>query len=295
MKDWKTICKKLLFPPVWLMAILTATSAATLTAVFLNGWEIAAIAYIIYVLAFYTLCVVTLFFVMVFPSWYKTVKDKIYDNAFGKRYMTDAKFRTQVSLNLSLGINLLYVAVNLFSGLRYQTAWFGILAVYYGILAVMRFLLLRVGIGKDLRKELLRSRTCAVILLTLNLILTGAVLMILFQDKGYEYNGILIYVMALYTFYMTTHAIIGIIKYRKLGSPVMSTAKVINLAAALVSMLSLETAMFSQFGADMSRENQRLMIALTGGGVSLIVITLSVYMIVRANREIQILNERNKE
>lgn len=289
--DWKKICKKLLFPPAWLMAVLTVLSAVSLALVFTKGWDASPVAYACYVLSFYTLSVVTLFFIVVFPGWYKRAKSKIYANEFGSRYMTDAKFRTRVSLYLSLGINLLYVAVNLFSGFWYQTAWFGILAVYYAILAVMRFLLLRfvnqVGIGRDLRRELRRSRLCAAILLTLNLILTGAVLMILYQDKGYEYNGVLIYVMALYTFYTTTHAIIDLVKYRKLGSPVMSTAKVISLAAALVSMLSLETAMFSQFGGDMPKDAQRLMIALTGGGVSLAVISLSVYTIIQANRKLK--------
>ena len=73
--------------------------------------------------------------------------------------------------------------------------------------------------------------------------------------------------MALYTFYITTTAIIDMVKYKKYGSPIMSMSKVIKMAAALVSMLSLETAMFSQFGGEMSPAHQRLMIALTGAGV----------------------------
>ena len=115
--------------------------------------------------------------------------------------------------------------------------------------------------------------------------------MILFQDKGYRYSGILIYVMAAYTFYITVIAIINLVKYRKIGSPVMSMAKIINMAAALVSMLSLETAMFSEFNEEMSLENQNLMIMLTGAGVSVAVITMSVYSIVKNSREIKIIME----
>ena len=117
--------------------------------------------------------------------------------------------------------------------------------------------------------------------------------MILYQDKGYEYHGILIYIMAMYTFYITTLAIINLVKYRKLGSPVMSMAKIINMAAALVSMLSLETAMFSEFGGEMSAENQRLFIALTGAGVSIIIVTMSVYSIVKNSKEIRKIMENN--
>ena len=165
------------------------------------------------------------------------------------------------------------------------------LAVYYVIMAVMRCLLVRYvriqKIGTSILGEWRRSRACACILLLINLFLSAAVLMILYQSKGYDYPGIMIYVMALYTFYSTIHAMVDIVKYRKLGSPVMSTAKIVSLSGALVSMLNLETAMFAQFGADMSTEHQRIFIILTGAGVSIAVVTLSVILIVKANQEIR--------
>ena len=100
--------------------------------------------------------------------------------------------------------------------------------------------------------------------------------------------------MAAYTFYTTIHAIVDIVKYRKLGSPVMSTAKIVSLSAALVSMLNLETAMFAQFGGEMPARDQRIMIAATGGGISVIVVTLSVLLIVKATKEIRSCNHGTK-
>lgn len=291
MKDWKAIAKKILFPPMWLKIILVIISTVALVAVFIKGWDTSPIAYIVYVLAFYTLTVVSIACSLNFPRYYKSVRQKINNNKFGNRYLTDVVFKTQFSLYRSLVINLLYVAVNLISGIWFRTAWFIIFAVYYTILAVMRFLLLRYvnknNIGQKLLAELKRSRLCAIILLTVNIALTGAVLMILYQDRGFDYQGILIYVMAMYTFYITTAAVINIAKYRKYNSPIMSTAKVINLAAALVSMLALETAMFSQFGAETSPEAKKIMVAATGGGVSIIIVSIAIYMMVRANKEIK--------
>lgn len=52
-------------------------------------------------------------------------------------------------------------------------------------------------------------------------------------------------------------------------------------------MLSLETAMFSQFGSEMSAESQGIMIALTGAGVSIAVIAMSAVMIYRTGNEIR--------
>ena len=289
--DWKKIGKKLLFPPVWVMLTLTVISAVALVTVFVKGWETAIVAYFVYFLSFYTLCVVSIFLGKVLPSRYRAIRQMIYENPFGNRYMTDKTFRTKVSLYISLGINLLYVALQGLQWHLFRSWWFVVLAVYYAILSVMRFLLLRYvrtnEIGSSILSEWKRSRVCAAILMLVNLCLTGAVLLILYQDKGYDYPGILIYVMALYTFYSTINTIIQTIKYRKLGSPVLSTAKVIALSAALVSMLNLETAMFSQFGGEMSVENQRLMIILTGAGISIAINAMSAVLIVKSTHAIQ--------
>lgn len=298
--DWKKVGKKLLYPPLWLMIILTVLSTVALVAVFVKGWDTSPVAYVVYVIAFYTLSVITIACIKVFPRYYRSAKQKVYDNKFGNKYMTDAAYRTHFSLYMSLGINLLYVATNLFTGIWYRSVWSITLAAYYIILAVMRFLLLRfvgqTGIGKDRIKELRRSRLCGIILMDVNLALSGVVVLVIVQNKGFEYNGILIYVMAMYTFYVTIHSVINMVKYRKYNSPIMSTAKTISFAAALVSMLSLETAMLSQFGGEnTSPYFDQIMVGATGAGVSIIVLTMSVYTIVRANTELKKLKINNSQ
>lgn len=289
--DWKKFGKKLLFPPVWLMLTLTVISTAALIFVFVKGMEESIPAYMVFALSFYTLCVASVYCVLVLPRQYRTIKQKIYDIPLGNRFLTDRVFRTNVSLSVSFVINMLYVGINLWSWHTLKSYWFLVLGVYYSVMAVMRFLLMRYvriqKIGTSVLGEWKRSRVCACFLLLINLSLSGAVLMILYQSKGYDYPGILIYVMALYTFYAFIHAIVEIVKYRKFGSPVMSTAKIVSLSAALVSMLNLETAMFAQFGGDMSPENQRIFIILTGAGVSITVVTLSVLLIVSATKAIR--------
>ena len=289
--NWKKIGKKLLFPPVWLMMLLVTACAAALTVVFVRHMEQSIPAYLVYALSFYTLCVFTVFCVMVLPKQYTAIRQRLYDDPLGNRLLTDRVFRTRLSLSMSLGISILYVSIHLWSWYAVGSYWFAVLAVYYGIMAVMRFLLVRYvriqKIGTSILSEWRRSRICAYILLLINLSLSGAVLMILYQSKGYDYPGVLIYVMALYTFYSTIRAIADIVTYRKMGSPIMTTARIVSLSAALVSMLNLETAMFSQFGADMSPEHQRIFIILTGAGVSISVVTLSVGLIVKATKEIR--------
>ncbi len=277
MKNCKRILNRFLFLPGWLSIILIAVSAGGLAFVFIKRLEKTPLAYGVYVVSFYTLCVVCAWAFFVLPGWYKRVKNKIYGNKYGNKYMTDPAYKINVNLYRSFCINLLYVVFNIYSAFRYSTAWFFIFAVYYSIMAVMRFLMLRyvtkVGIGKNRLGELKRAVLCSYILVTVNLSLAGAVLMVVNFGRGFSYDGILIYVVAMYTFYITASAIVGIVKYRKYDSPVMSMAKFVSLASALFSMLTLETAMFSQFGGDTSLEVQKIMIISTGVGIALIVVS----------------------
>ena len=66
----------------------------------------------------------------------------------------------------------------------------------------------------------------------------------------------------------------------------MSAAKAINLTAALVSMLSLETAMLAQFGGDDVMFRQ-IMTSATGAGVCVIVLGMAVYMIVKSTKALK--------
>ncbi len=289
--DWKKFWRKVLFPPVWLIIILTIFSAAVLVLVFAKCWESSPAASIAYVMSFYALTILSLAFWKVFPKYYGNIKEIVYRNKYANQYLTDVTFKTNITLYRSLAINLLYVAVNAVSAVIYRTCWFAIFAVYYGIMAVMRFLLLRyvrrTGIGVNRLEELKRARFCSYILTSVNVALSGAVLMMVYYNRGFEYQGFLIYVVAIYTFYSTITASIDMVKYRKYKSPVMSVSKVIKLASALFSVLFLETAMFSQFGADTSPEAKRIMIMATGAGISVIVVATALYMIICTTKEMK--------
>ena len=63
-------------------------------------------------------------------------------------------------------------------------------------------------------------------------------------------------------------------------------AKVISLASALVSILSLETAMLSQFGGSDDMAFRQLMIAATGAGVCAIILGIAVYMMIHAAKQL---------
>lgn len=207
--------------------------------------------------------------------------------AVGEKYLTDIRFRAGVSLYQGFLVNLLYIAMKLAVGLWYRSVWFISLAAYYALLAVMRFLLARRLNAREEAAELRRYRLCGFMLLFMNQALTGVVILMIRQNRGFYYPGVLIYAMAAYAFYAVIIAVVNLVKTRQYKSPVLSAAKVISLVAALVSILSLETAMMARFGGDEDPMFRRIMIGATGGGICAVVTGMAVCMIWRANKKLK--------
>ncbi|MBR0449674.1 MAG: hypothetical protein IIX30_02540, partial [Clostridia bacterium] len=90
-------------------------------------------------------------------------------------------------------------------------------------------------------------------------------------------------------------AIINVVKYRKYNSPVFSASKAISLAAALVSMLTLESTMLTTFSdATMTETSQKLMLGTTGGAISIIIVVIAIYMIVTGKKKLKSLRSEVK-
>lgn len=300
LQNIKKVMKKIFFlPPV--PTLLIAIPAYGLVIYVLTAGSVEpTVAYTAYVLSAYAF-IITVTGVIGMIYWIRTGIElppflkKMLSIPLLRRYVKEEVFRAEAALYFGFLINLLYVGIKLFSGAYYKSVWFGTLAVYYTLLAVMRFSLLhhmrkqeKTESGKAASWR--RYRLCGMILLFMNWALLGIIVLVLRQNRGFEYPGVLIYAMALYTFYAAIMAVRNVIKFRKYGSPVLSAAKVINLTAALVSMLSLETAMLTQFGTVDDAGFRQIMMAATGFGVSAVVLGMAVYMIVHATKTIKIIN-----
>jgi hypothetical protein len=259
-------------------------------------------AYIVYVLSAYAMVVL----ILGFPGILNALKTGFWNakpiqwfqsTALGGKFLNSTVFRSEVSLHQGLAVNLLYVALKLVTGILYRSVWLIALAVYYLLLAVMRAVLVgyvhREKIGENIPREFRRYRVCGYVLLVMNQALAAIVIYIVHQNQGFSYPGTLIYGMALYAFYAIITAIINVVKFRKLGSPVLSAAKCVNLTAALVSMLSLETAMLLEFGGDLTF--RFWMTAVSGGVVCTFVLAMAIYMIVRATKYLNQQKSQPKE
>ena len=101
--------------------------------------------------------------------------------------------------------------------------------------------------------------------------------------------------MAAYTFFAFTIAMVNMVKYRKFNSPVYSASKAINMAAACVSMLTLESTMLTTFGGEeMDALTRKIMLGLSGGVISVVIVAMAVYMIVQSNKKMKSLKTEVK-
>lgn len=295
MEKFKQICKKIFCLP-FLPTVLIAVPSFTLCFVLLGVGGKGVLSYISYALSAYAM-IITVTAVIKFCKIPKksifelSIFQPIRKISVGKRYLDDETFRSEVSLYTGLFINFAYVIIKLFSGIYYHSIWFAALSVYYLFLSVIRFLLLhhvrKSPIGNEYYSELKRYRLCGIMLMIMNVALGVIVTLVVVQNEGFQYAGFLIYIMAIYTFYAVITSVVNLIKFRKYKSPILSAAKVINLTAALVSMLSLETAMLSQFDPSQDITTRRTFTATTGFVVCVFVLGASIYMIMKANKKLK--------
>ncbi|MGM9624376.1 MAG: hypothetical protein ACI3XM_01590 [Eubacteriales bacterium] len=243
------------------------------------------------VLSAYILSVFTLLAVCrKLPGWIAYWKRIRYENPYVLLFMSDTALRVRLSLGFSVATNTAYALFQLCMGMYHASVWFYAFAVYYGLLVLMRLFLLRevnAGTpGQNLLREWERYRFCGIILLVMNLSLGTIVAFIVLQNRGFSHHPVTTVVMAIYTFCALIYSIRGLFKFKKYRSPVYTATKTVRLAAALVSVLTLETALLSAFGGS-DEHARRLITAATGSVVTGIILIIAVTMIIRSTREIR--------
>ncbi len=288
MDFFKRTVKSLLFPPVWVMILLIPL--ATFLLIFgmvVLGVE-AIPTYLFYVLSAYTLtvwCIRT-------PRLVKSVKRWKQDSPLAQRWFDDVRLRTNVLLLGSLIWNVGYAVFQMGLGLYHRSFWFGSIGMYYLFLACMRsFLAWHTGHympGARRESELKKYCACGWTLLLMNTALVAMIFFMIYFGRTFRHHEITTIAMAAYTFTAFTAAIVSIVRYRKYDSPVLSASKAISLAAASVSMLTLGATMLTTFGGEESPMFRTVMLTLIGTGVSLFILTMAIYMIVKGNKKIKL-------
>ena len=294
--DWKKLGTTLLFPctAVRILLIPIATAFLVLSMVFLGTTALPSC--LSYALAFYTLTV----WCLRIPDILRFFGSVKRENRYVKRWLSDPQLRTRITMYGSLLWNAAYAVMQFGLGVIHSTFWFYSLAGYYFCLALMRLYLLRHikknRPGEKMRQELLRYRTCGWIFLLLNLTLTILIFFMVYWNRTFHHHEITTITLAAYTFTAFTMAIVNSVKYRKYNSPALSAGKAISLASACVSMLTLTSTMLTTFNdGSVDLVGRRIILGATGGAVSVFIIVMAIFMIVRSTKRLRAMTDTEEK
>ena len=189
----------------------------------------------------------------------------------------DRRFSIVFSAGCTLVINLAYGLGHAVLGVMEASSWLLVMAAYHILLGVMRF-----GAVLTERRhtsERFVMRLCGGILVVLAIILGASTALSILQDRAMPHGLIIMLIIAIYTFWKLTMAIVHTVQAHQSGTPLTKTIRNITLASALAAMMTMQRSMLASFGADMPAGDVLLFNALTGGGVFLIVLLMGFNMI----------------
>ena len=287
MEKYKKIGLKLLYPHIAIIILLIIISIPLLVWSMVVLGTTHFVSIISYVLSAYTLTIVC-FRIPNIINFCKKIKN---ENKYIVRLTTDRHLRMKISLIAAFVVNVVYAIFQFFIGLYHGSFWFYSMFLYYLLLAVMRYFLMRHTLANEAnekpKSELLKYCFCGWMMLILNIALAVMVFFMVYWNKTFNHHEITTIALAAYTFTAFTMAIINFVKYKKIKSPVYSAAKSISLTSACVSIITLEATMLTSFGADMDIVVRKLFLGLTGGVVSLFVVLLAINIIVNGMTKIK--------
>lgn len=280
--------QKLLHPSKWVLIFVPPLSFAALIFIFATQTTRSASAYMIYCMSAYSLTI----WLAALPRLIKEMKTAIMTSRFMRkvssskitgRYLNDLAFRGNVSIYQGMVVNAFYVVFRIVAGIRYASVWFISMAVYHLVLGGLWAYLVVCYRRRDPELERRCYHTTAWLLFLLNIPMGGMIVLMVRTNSAFSYPGSIIYLSALYTFYTMVSSVLNLVKFRKLGSPILSAAKVLNFIAAMMSILGLQTAMISRFSEN-GESYRKMMNAITGGFVYGIVILIAVIMLLHSRK-----------
>lgn len=226
------------------------------------------------------------------------IKEFLYKYKYVEKYLTDDIFQTQTMLLASLAMNIAAATFKFVMGVWFGSKWLVTVSIYFLTLSAMRLLLLnRERKSKKLETpehkrlyDLKSYRACGYMVLFMNMIVGGMIVQMLVDNEGYDYPGLMLYLIGLFAIANFANAIYNVKKYWHIYNPMISAAKRLSFSTALVLLYTLQTSALARFGNN-HEQLRRLLNSISGAVVELVLFTMAILMIVRSNQEMHKLKE----
>ena len=279
---WKKI-----FPmPIWADALLFTACCAGLIWVFINGLELWWPAYILYGLSAYSLTALCIHI----PAAVRMERSWRVDHPKADAFLRNKELKFSLELYAEQFINFAYGIYKIAAGMIVGSAWIGADGIYNMVQAMIQlFQILRRKKPGSIPQQWRSYRFCGVLILLMHLTLIGIVFQMVNWNRVEESGEIMIIATAAFAFYKFISSFIDLAKDRKHKHPIDSSVRMLELSQAIFAIFSLQAGLLHTFGTGKHWEHW-LNLAV-GCMVCLLTAAMGIYMIHRANREIQKLQE----
>lgn len=291
----KTFLKKVNTPPSWVITIAYASAVllsafAVIALATEKRWS--AAAFVIYASALLA---------VVYSGWItvrfvKKLSDKVSDFAdkytFTRNLKTDYGFQTAFFGACSFVGNVAYTVFLCITALYSGATWYWALAAYYLFLIAVRGGVLLEKRSQDrkyrnkplyLKRERIRTYSfCGTMLIALTLALMVVFLEMIVDGQRLQTVNFTIYAFVAFTAYRMVMAAYHFLKSKRYQDLAVRAVRNINLATALVTLFSLQTALLDAFSTP---ERARIWNAVTGALVCALVVAIGVYMLISASQK----------
>lgn len=205
---------------------------------------------------------------------------------FTRNLHKNYEFRSIFFGACSLVCNVGYTIFLCVTAIRYRSTWYGALAVYYILLSTARGGVLgqnakdtykyRYDLMKLQKAKAVNYRYCGFMMSALSLALSLSVIQMFVDGASFYTPKPFVFAFAAFAVYRIIMAIYNFVKASKKDDLVVRAVRYVNLITALVTLLSLQTAIFAALRLTLP---SAIVNAVTGSIVCLVAMSLGIYMI----------------
>jgi len=251
------------------------------------------------ILFFSTAIISILYFIYLTNKYYSAFKYKVKTKLANKKafhFLTNYNIRSILLSTCTFIINAFYSIFMGVLAIMNKSLWYSSLTLFYIILSttrariVLKYSSIKKTQLSHIETESRKTRTfrnCGISIIILASALIFSVVEMVLNPETFMYAEIMIIPVAIFTFYKFSLAIINIFKARKYDDIIVQGARNLNLVAAIMSLLTLQTNIILVFTPSF---NGDALNAVMGILCCIIVISLGVVMTINGNKKLKTLN-----
>ena len=204
----------------------------------------------------------------------------------------EKKDKTMLLLIIATLINILLAIVKFGFAFTIPSLWFFVNACFLTVLSLARFFSIKAyGLKRSTTSEKEKKEIGyknylhnGILLIILGIMYFFVSVYMYYKGTNTTMHEYLTYLVALFAFWSIGWSIFGIIKYKKLDSPILKAVNMTNFANALTSIVLTQVVLLDTYASeyDLSQTN-----GYTGMFVSLVIMIMGIYMIINIEKDLE--------